>query len=439
MSFPLRWRLGLVFLGMVLAWIATPRWSHADEKADLKEKVNQLVTQLGDADSEKQAAAAAALLKLGPAVLAALPGPDVKLTEAQKKHLASIRGALREAQDLKGMVPRIITLKNDDISLGDALKELARQTGIEVMDGRRNPEGDPKLKLDFDKATFWEAVDDIAKKADLRVYLYGKDGKVALMDGPHLDMPVSYNGVFRIAVKRLMAVRDLEAESHVWILHLEIAWEPRFQPLFLEMQPDSVVVQDAKGTTLKNIPAGSGRVPVARPVAVETQLRVEGPAKPTDKIGLLKGGFNVVGPSKMLTFTFDKLTAIDRSKPAQALKETKEGVTVNLRELKTDAEIWSFGFLLEYPADGPEFESFESWLVNNEIMLEKKDGKGRFPANGGYDIDEQGGHRAILSYRFIEDNKLTLGKPEDWKLIYRTPGMILKVPVQFEFKDLPVP
>lgn len=439
MSFRKRWLPALSLLGVVLCWSVLLSPGGADEKADLKEKVNQLVQQLNDPDSEKQAAAAAALLKLGPDVLPLLPGPDAKLTEGQKKHLQTLRSSLREAVALKGMAPSTVTLQNKAIPLSEALKELAKQTGITVMDKRRDQDADPRLDLDFHKATFWDAVDEIAAKADLRVYLYDRSGQVALIDGPHKDLPVSRNGVFRVAVKRLTAVRDLESDAHYWTINLEIAWEPRFQPLFFEQQTDDLVVQDAKGVTLNNLPAGSGRAPVTRPMVTETQVRVEAPERPTDTIGVLKGSFTVVGPSKMLTFTFDNLTAIDRRKPEQTLKQTQEGVTVNLRELKVEPELWTFGFLLEYPADGPEFESFESWLVNNKIFLAKKNGKEQFAENGGYEIDETAGHKAILNYRFIEDNTLSLGKPADWKLVYRTPGTIIKVPVKFEFKDLRAP
>jgi hypothetical protein len=245
--------------------------------------------------------------------------------------------------------------------------------------------------------------------------------------------------VYRVTVKRLTSVRDLETESHAWMIDLEIAWEPRFRPLFVETEPDSLVVQDAKGIALKNLPLGSGRAPVMRPSAVGTTVRVEAPEQPTDRIGLLKGTLGVIGPSKMLTFTFTGLAPIERGKKDQARKETQEGVTATLRELSSERDRWTVGLLLEYPADGPDFESFESWLVNNEIALEKNNGKDRFPENGGFDIEDQAGHRAVLSYRFIEDGKRTLGQPGDWSLVYRTPGTIVKMPVQFEFKDLPRP
>jgi hypothetical protein len=412
----------------------------ADEpNAELRAKVNRFVDALRDSDSEKRAAAEAGLVKLGPGILPLLPHTDAKLTREQVRHLQAVRNALRDAQAQRDLAPRTVNLKNPTISLSQALKELAQQTGMSVEDRRRDKDKEPTFGLDLKQATFWEALDEIALKADLRVSLYERDGRLALVDGPHKVMPVSYSGVYRVTLKRLTSVRDLEMDSHTWMIDLEIAWEPRFRPLFVETQPDALIVQDAKGLALKNLPLGSGRAPVMRPLAVETKLRVEAPNQPTDKIALLKGTLGVIGPSKMLTFTFPDLAPIERGKKEQVRKETQEGVTANLRELSVERDRWTISLQLEYPPDGPDFESFESWLVNNEIYLEKKNGKERFAENGGFDIEDQAGHRAVLSYRFIEDSKHHLGKPGDWNLVYRTPGTIVKMPVQFEFKDLPPP
>jgi hypothetical protein len=152
---------------------------------------------------------------------------------------------------------------------------------------------------------------------------------------------------------------------------------------------------------------------------------------------LLKGAISVIGPTKMIAFAFDKLGTSTGSKGARS--ETKEGVTMTLRDFRVEPDRWTAVIALDYPPDAPDFESFESWLVNNEIYLQKNGSSTRIPANGGYEIDDQAGHRAVMTYRFIEDEKVTLGKPEDWKLVYRTAGTIVKVPVRFEFKDLPLP
>jgi hypothetical protein len=429
------WWVVLTLL-LVLTLLAPAR---EEPKAALRREVERLVEQLGDADPAKQAAAATALLKIGPDALPLLPDADPKLTVAQKERLKEIRGTLRDAQARKDLTPHLFDLHIQNLPLKAALAELERQSAIKVDDRRRSRDEDPKVKLELHQVTFWQALDALAREADLQVTFYHPESRIALVDGPSKALPVSYSGIFRVAVKQVVVSRDLESDAHVCQVHLEIAWEPRFQPLFLETQPDSLTVQDDKANPLKPPDLPPVRLAVARPGVTVTQVRVEAPARSAERIGLLKGSVALVGPSKMLTFVFDDLGPVKGGKPGQPRKQTREGVTVSVNEFTTEDQRWTVGLLLEYPPEDPDFESFESWLVNNKIYLEKKGGTDRFPENGGYESEEQGGHRAVMTYRFVEENGRVLGKPADWKLVYQTPGTIIKVPVPFEFKDLPLP
>jgi hypothetical protein len=350
-----------------------------------------------------------------------------------------------EADVPKELVPKTITLKESDIHLNKALKEIASQTGNQVEDRRREKDETKQLKLDLKNATFWQALDAIAKAADARISLYERDGKIALLDGPHQLLPVSYSGLFRVTVKELHLHHYLDADNHSCDIKLEVAWEPRFQPLFMETRPDSLTVEDDKGRAIEISEEGKGPAAIGQPTATTVTIRIPAPQRSAKQLSVFKGKLAVTGPSKMLTFVFDKLSKIEKA--SEAKKETKEGVTVNLRELRSEGgggdEVWTIGLLLEYPPDGPKFESFQSWIVNNKIYLEKEQSgiKQQFPPNLGYETDDQSDTKAIVRYRFGDepDKKLTLGKFSDWKLVYSTPGRINEVPIPFEFKDLPLP
>jgi hypothetical protein len=351
----------------------------------------------------------------------------------------------------KELAPRLLTLEEKDIPLTSALAELAKQTGNRVED-RRKERDDPRLKLELKRATFWQALDAIAKEADARVSLYERDGKLALVDGPYQALPASYNGLFRIGIKRMDMIHILDPEAHYCNVHLEIAWEPRFQPFMVQTQPEALEVKDDKGVALD--PASGqqqGRredeqASVGKRNAVELEMRVPAPKRSSATFGALKGSLAVVGPTKMLTFTFDKLAKIE--KRADILKkESPEGVTCRLRKFLLEGgegdALWTAEVEVEYPADGPRFESFQSWMVNNEIYLERPRAGGvqRLSYNGGYETDEIQDNIARLTYRFTDEpeKKVLLGKPEDWKLVYRAPGRIVELTVPFEFKDLPLP
>ena len=433
--------LSLLICVVALIWAGTGSFFLADAddaKADLQAKVKKLVQQLDDKEFAKREAARNELIKLGQDILPFLPESDAKLSPEQIKSVNIVRSTLREAEAEKILMPRLVTIQKDSIPLTKALQELTKQAGTRIEDARSDKTSDPNLKLHLDKATFWQAADTIAKEADLRVLLDHKEGKVALGDGPNRTRPgsVSYGGLFRVAVKRIQADQDLESdkESHFCIAHLEVAWEPRFHPLFLESQPDTFEIKDDKSNVLKALEQGGGRIPLAQRIATQIQVRLEAPPRTALNLGLFKGSLNVLGPTKMVFFTFDKLAKTDKSKPNQV----KDGIKLTLHEFKVEGEKddqqWHVTLMLDYPEGGPEFESFEQWLVNNQAWLEKANGKKRIET-GNYNTDVQGRH-ATVNYIFDEEG---LGKPEDWTLVYRTPGPILKVPVNFEFKELPLP
>jgi hypothetical protein len=352
------------------------------------------------------------------------------------------------AQLKKELAPKLVTLQAEEIRLSEALNQLARQTGIEVENRSKDGADDPELKLNMKAVTFWQALDAIAKEADRRVALYQRGGTIALADGPHVQLPVCYDGLFRIVVRRITAVHDLETDRRFCVASLEIAWEPRFRPLFLEGRPQGLVVKDENKTELHADDESGGKVPVDGKTATTLELRLPAPPRKVGKLGLLKGTLTLVGPTKMLDFEFDTLA---KEKAAKAPQQTKDGVTVKLNRLDLAADHWTVEVGLEYPGDGPKFESFQSWVVNNECFLRKAEGNGQFPCNGGYSIDSLGSSKAALSYHFVDGRlrktengrvvnlKLVRGKPEDWKLVYRTPGPMAEVPMTFEFKDVPLP
>src|SRR5262245_55622176 len=239
------------------------------------------------------AAAAAAVLLL----LALSPGPRAAEPSRPKIDPA------------KGLTPKPVTIQLDKASVADALAKLQEQTGIKVEDMRQNAE-DAKIKLNLSKVTFWQALEEIAKAADARVSIYQKEGQVALMDGPYRAVPLSFNGIFRIAVRRLRAERDLESDAHFYTASLEVAWEPGFRPFFLEKRPDTLVVKDDRMRELEKAEEESGRVPVEGGRFATVDLRLPPVPRTTGQLGLLKGELALIGPNKWLQFTFDEFGQI---------------------------------------------------------------------------------------------------------------------------------
>ncbi len=338
----------------------------------------------------------------------------------------AVDGADPPAKDL---APSTVTLRGDDIPLSKALEEIVKQTGYAV---ERKTAKNPSLRLDLQQRPFWQVLDTVAEQAGARVALYQGDGRVVLVDGGTEERHISHDGLFRTAVKRLTAVNDFETGTRSYSATLEVAWEPRLRPFLLETRPRNFVVDDERPTDS----TGSGQIAVDGKTAAVIDLRLPNRPRSVDRIKLLKGEISLITASKMLTFTFDSLA---ENSPQQ---KTQEGVAVRLANLMVRPERWTAQIELDYPAGGPLFESFRSWVVNNEIYLKRKGTTQRLPNNRGSATLKLTANQAVLQYHFVDepDKKLFRGdKPGDWELVYSTPARIVEVPIRFAFKDLPLP
>ena len=314
------------------------------------------------------------------------------------------------------------------LPLAEVLKKLTEQTGITVAD-RRQAKDDRRLTRAFNNVPFWEAVDQIAADTGSGLSLYQDDGAVALVDGPYVKLPVSYGGLFRTVVKRITVVRDLEINAHVCHVKLEVAWEPRFQPFFLESKDITVTyAADKTGAQGKFTQAGKGKDRVTGRTVAELDVQVTAADRSVATIKALEGSFAVIGPTKMLTFTFDNLKVVPSEK-------VQDGISATLAEFSADEDHWTVKVALKYPSGGPRFESYQavSWLGNNKIYLEN--GKQRWLPSGE-NYSKATSNEAVIEYFFDNPGDR---KPADWRLVYVTAGRIVEMTVPFQFKDLPLP
>jgi hypothetical protein len=323
---------------------------------------------------------------------------------------------------------RPLTLKAENLPLADVLKTLKEQTGIAVLDRRRDKE-DRRVTLNLSGVPFWQGVDQIAAATRSGLSLYQPEGSIALVDGPYRQPPVSYSGVFRTAVKQISLSRDLEEDSHFCHLQLEVAWEPAFQPFYLDPKTITVVYgPDKTGAQRSFKQPGKGQIPVTGRMVTDLEVHVPAPDRSATSVKSLEGSFSVIGPAKMLTFTFDNLKAAPEEK-------VQEGISASLSEFVLEEDHWTAKIALKYPKGGPHFESYQSWLGNNKIALHKKGTTQRWRPSGER-ILKLSSNQAIIEYYFENSSGR---EPAEWRLDYDTPGPIVEVTAPFRFKDLPLP
>ncbi len=331
--------------------------------------------------------------------------------------------------------PRTFTLQADHVPLSQALAELTKQTGIRVEDHRGA--GDTQITVQCDRVPFWQALDRIAEAAGASVYLYPRSGRITLVPRTPARPPLSYDGFFRCALKKIVASRDLESGAAGCTLFLEVAWEPGLQPLLLETRPQDMRILDEHKRPVATPDEGSAPAAVDGRISILTEIQLPALPRTDQSIGLFEGRLNVVAPTHMLQFTFEPPTQLARTSAGAAqLQQTREGVTCQIGKVNLAPDHWTVQVILDYPAGNKELESYQSWVVNNELALVSPDGKSR-ASSTEYVLESSTPRRAVLSYHFRPRNGHAL--PADWRLTYRTPAAIIEWPVRFSFKNVPLP
>ena len=337
--------------------------------------------------------------------------------------------------DDKQPAPKPATLEGH-IPLATALADLARQTSESASNQLGDP--DPIVDLDLKQVPFWQALDVLAEKANARVDLHAHDG-VALVKRPAgwKPPPTSHDGLFRSTLSAVTAKLDLETDASNYTAAVEVAWEPHLLPILLETRPQSLVVRDDAGRPLPaSVGAGSSLAPVDGRISLPFDVTLPPLSRSVRGLSVLEGQLYAVAPTKMLTFTFDSVDALAKAAPGDPrLSHAQEGVVCTVNRVVTAEDHWSVEITLDYPEGNVKLDSYQSWVVNNEMYLEHA-GE-RFPSSS-YLLEESTPRRAVLTYNFSDPDKIKRG-PGDWKLVYRTPALVVKVPFTFSFKDVPLP
>ncbi len=423
-----------------LALLAPLFWSHVQAQvqtettdAALRDRVLQLIERLDDPKPEARDEAEARLIKLGARALPLLPDPASVTSKGRKERLEKVRATLRQAEEETSTVASRVTIQAKAIRLSEALGLIQKQTGNGITDLREQLGGEttnPAFDLDIHDVPFHEALDRVARLAEVSVNAFTGDGTIGITAAmPSKDPLIQYVGPFRVAFKQLTEVRDLQAGTSAASAQLEIAWEPRLRPMLLTLKSDGLAVKDDKNREVKPQTMMESNEVVLRPEnpAVEMNLNLEAPDRSAVKLSSFRVKADVTLPAGIKTFRFPSL--------AQENVTQKQGdVSATLQNVEINEQVWKVNVELVYPGNGPAFESYRQGLFNNRIWLQKADGS-RFEHNGGFSNTSSDGGKLGFEYLFVD----APGKLADYQLVYETPSKVVTIPLEFEFKNVPLP
>lgn len=406
--------------------------------AALAERVQKLIRELDAPQKARRLDAEKQLLALGAKVLEHLPESTDNLRGEVKLRLDHIREQLEKAGAQQTVEPTSVTL-HGEMPLSQALAELEEQTGNKLVDLRpefNEDTADPDVKLDFDKAPFWEVLDNVLDQAGLGLYLSAEEGGLGLVSRPDNGVKrvgrAIYTGAFRMEPTELVGRRDLRNPANQMLtLLLEAAWEPRLQPIAIMQPLDAVEAVDDNGQPIQVASAGNElEIDVDADLkSVELPLQFNLPERNARRIAQLKGKLTALLPGKVETFRFGNLDKLKKR-----VERRRADVTVVLDEVRKNGSVWEVRVLLVFERATGALQSHlaAGWIDNNKASLEAPDKES--VAYAGLETTRQTETEAGVAYKFVVPKGL-----KGYTFVYQTPTAIVSLPIEYELKDLDLP
>jgi hypothetical protein len=407
----------------------------AAEKDGFEDQVKSLVRLLNSPVLTSREEAQQKLIELGPRVLDFLPVPTERTSAEEKQRLGQIRDKLQKAQAEASVKATYVTLTGEK-KLSEIVAEMQKQTGNAIVDQRERLDqqgGDPLVKVDFQNLSFWQAMDQLLDQTGLTVYPYVEQDAVGFENRPENDLPrmkrpVAYSGAFRMEAMDLLAKRNLRnTEDRRVQLTMEVAWEPRLDPITVQQRMTDIKALDDQGNPIELEDTEGVLEPQILPGDLTTELLVplKLPSRDVKQIASLKGKLTAMVPGRVETFRFNDLAA-------KGVEQRRAGVAVILDQVRRNNEIWELRVLVRFDKAAGALESHRGWVFNNEAYLETKDGQ-RINYDG-FETTRQTEQDVGMAYYF----DLEKG-PQGLTFVYKTPSIVTQLPIEYEIKNLDLP
>lgn len=427
----------LIWTGLLLAPAEEPA---ADDT--LARQVSLLVRQLDARQLSERDEAERKLQALGPVALPYLPSINDRTPAEVAQRVNRLRQQMLRSQAIAATRASLVTLRGDKMPLAEALAEIAKQTGNPITDHRATfgqQQDARRVSVEFDKTPYWRALDNVLDQAGLTLYGFAGERGAFVVKGAsgagQRSAKACYAGMFRLDPLRFEAQRDLRNEKLGALrLVMEVSWEPRLQP-FAILQPlaDVSAVGDA----------GQAIVPLSQRAQPETLIRegfstteleipFELPGRGTEKISVLKGKLVALVPGPLTDFRFDTLPLAAAGARPKAIEQRQGGTIVTLDEVRKNNDVWEARLRVRFEAPSTALESHRGWILENQAAFEDADGNRIEP--GGLEQTLHTKDEIGINYLFdLPDG------PQHVSFVYRTPLVVLELPVEYEFRDLDLP
>lgn len=405
--------------------------------SELANEVAKLIRNLNADALTQREAAEQRLLELGPKILELLPDPNAPQPAETEIRLDRVTQELRRQQIDSLTQATHVTLENATLGVKEVFRQIEEQTGNQVIDYREEfgqPSDDIQVQVDFDKETFWEALDDVLDQAGLTIYTYGGEPGLAIVASNSAisrESLADYQGAFRFEPVEVRAQRNFnETGTSNLRLKLAVGWEPRLSPIVMRHQLSTVRAIDGDGEPLV---VEDGRGNAELEFSINKQMHVQefeipfkAPPRETKEIQSVSGGIDFLLTGPLESFHFDPLT------DELNIEQTRGQATVVLERVRKNRDTWEFRVLVQYTDSAGALQSHYGWIYNNPAMLVDANGEEILPAT--IETTRRTESEIGMAYMFDVPQGL-----EGMTFVYKTPVAMMSHHVDYELQDLKLP
>ena len=425
-------------LAIVLLVGLNPAFTFAQsEEMEVLGQVNELLEQLRDDDIEQRDKAEAAIAEMSPDALDFIDVPDGNATTDYIERVVRARKSLEKKAVELAVKPSVINLESD-ITINKALKSIFEQTGNRILlkEDRGLMAGQKKLAKEIKDGSFWDAFNAVLAAGNLEVDPYGGAAGTMMLrpaeaaapaaQATSTEPPSATAGMLHVEVRRITSTLSIRNPALSFMtVELLTRWEPRVTPISIDLQTATLKIVDDKGNKvpLNKTSKISG---VIQPEIPELSFPVNIPLVSRDikKLDKVKGTLQAVLPGRVETFTFKGLGDLE-----DGVEQTKSGATVTFHGYEKNEDLFAVTIELSFDEDTNSVDSHLRWAYDNAVEM----------VSAGQRIEPvasetvmQRGQRMKVLYLFEED-------PAACDLVYKTPAAIVKVNLDFELKNIPLP
>ncbi|MBX3416705.1 MAG: hypothetical protein KF851_03805 [Pirellulaceae bacterium] len=419
------------------AAFAQPDTAQQQDPMAIAEEVNDLEIKLSSESIPDREAAQARLIALGPAVLDLLPPINGEMPTDLQTRLRAIRRELEiEIAKSIGQSSKVTLTGTKD--LDQVLEQIKKQTG-NAISAVQVGDGSVDVECDWTEQEFWKVIGEILKKNKLTIDKYSGDGQEIVLVPKRVSglqnvdqaadrfQPImSFGGIIAMEVERVdssLVISNPELSSTS--IEVTVRWEPRLQPVEIDIPYSEMVLTDDLGTIVA-IP-GDGSISFAIPpefASTEVSIRLPILSLDAKRIKSLEGVCKLRVPGRRERFEFRE---VDRMAPGEW--QERASSQVKFQGLRKNDDLFQLRVELSFLEGSDMLESHQSWAIDNPAYLLDGDGTRINPI--GLETYRQSGGALGVGYLFLE-------VPEGATFVYETPSTVVSLESSFSLENIPL-